>query len=478
MNTPEHFYQTLVARLPTAAFVVDRSGTILYANPAAEVLFNERCAGVAFSGFFTDPARCEAFVRSIVEGHAASPSQSLEGDVLSDAGDMRHVKVEAVNALDVADFDAIVLSAIDTTAQRRREKQLIAKLFGDQLTGLRNREMFADEAKTLQQGGSTGALAIFDIDRFKQVNNKYGHVVGDQVLKTVANRLVQSLPGTTILARCGGDDFVALFPGQSLDDTQRLLENALEETRLPMFSDDQSVSITLSAGLAEFSSQPFNRSLSDAEIAMYAAKLRGGDQVVRFGIDVRQALHGQPKLADAVLRLRSEVEALTVEARTDVLTGLRNRRALADLEGLVLGTQECPWKQAAVLFIDIDHFSAFNHCYGDSNGDHALRKVGQTLATYARTSDLAFRKGGEEFIIVLPDVDLPSARWVAERFRAAVAALAIPHAGSKTSALLTVTMGIAWNGTDRSIGQLIAEAGDQAMRGKRAGDRDSIQLEA
>lgn len=474
MDRNAFFYRTIVARFPTAAVVLERSGVVLYANPAADVLFDARCAGATLSTFFSDPARCDAFVRSVAHSQAVSLSQSFEGDIVGGSGERLHLMLLAVHALDEPAFDGIVLSVVDITDFRRREQQLVADLSVDALTGLCNRRAFADRMNAFRRDGNASVLAMFDLDHFKRINDQYGHAVGDEILRAVASRLVEAMPAEATVARMGGEEFVIVVPHATIDEAKRLVGTLLDRIRRPIVVDDVSISITSSAGIAELSARPLDRTLSEADIALYAAKSRGRDQIAVFGADVREVAEDKRQLADTVSRLSSENRTLMAEARTDALTGLRNFRALAELESQVLGAPDGAWTQSSVLFIDIDHFSEFNKAYSDSGGDKALRQVGAALAQHVRTSDFAFRKGGEEFVLLLPDTDLASALAAAQRIRASLAALGIPHAGSTTSALLTVTIGVAWGGPHQSIGQLAVRAGDQAMRGKRNGQRDAV----
>jgi len=92
--------------------------------------------------------------------------------------------------------------------------------------------------------------------------------------------------------------------------------------------------------------------------------------------------------------------------------------------------------------IDIDHFKLYNDCYGHPGGDACLRRVATTLQRSLRGTDLVARMGGEEFAIVLPDSDLGAAAVAAERARAAIEALAEPHARSG-GGVVTVSVGIA-----------------------------------
>ena len=115
-------------------------------------------------------------------------------------------------------------------------------------------------------------------------------------------------------------------------------------------------------------------------------------------------------------------------ARHDSLTGVGNRLALDEAVARLLdqGDRLRPLPFALVLF-DIDHFKAYNDAHGHLAGDAALGRLGEILRRATRGSDLAFRYGGEEFLLLLPEVDLPGAMAAAERVRvAAVEARDLP----------------------------------------------------
>lgn len=101
-------------------------------------------------------------------------------------------------------------------------------------------------------------------------------------------------------------------------------------------------------------------------------------------------------------------------------------------------------KELSIILVDIDFFKSYNDTYGHQAGDVALKKVAQALHnSLNRSHDLAARYGGEEFICVLPDTSLEGAQIKAERLRADVENLNIPHENSKTSNVVTISLGIA-----------------------------------
>lgn len=162
----------------------------------------------------------------------------------------------------------------------QRQKALI-----DPLTGLPNRAAWSErleyEVNAWHQQGNNLSLAMLDLDHFKRINDGYGHLAGDKVLKIIANVLSKRLRATDFIARFGGEEFVLLMPDSALGDALELgerLRAAIEAC--PFHFKGERVTITMSIGMAQF--QPGERSdlaLKRADEALYRAKAAGRNQV-------------------------------------------------------------------------------------------------------------------------------------------------------------------------------------------------------
>ncbi len=124
----------------------------------------------------------------------------------------------------------------------------------DALTGLANRRHFTSRIMQFIQQSSVGrpfALLVLDIDGFKQINDRLGHVVGDKVLQKVAQRMQSSFRETDVLARMGGDEFAVLLPGmRNRNALKMLLEKLKSVLRLPLRVGDDEISLRVSVGMA------------------------------------------------------------------------------------------------------------------------------------------------------------------------------------------------------------------------------------
>lgn len=162
----------------------------------------------------------------------------------------------------------------------QRQKALI-----DPLTGLPNRaawsERLEQEVNAWHQRGNNLSLAMLDLDHFKRINDGYGHLAGDKVLKIIATVLRKRLRPNDFIARFGGEEFVLLMPNSSLSDALAVgetLRAAIEAC--PFHFKGEPVTITVSMGMAQF--QPGERSdlaLKRADEALYRAKAAGRNQV-------------------------------------------------------------------------------------------------------------------------------------------------------------------------------------------------------
>lgn len=220
----------------------------------------------------------------------------------------------------------------------------------------------------------------------------------------------------------------------------------------------------------------FDRALSSADMAVNVAKSDGRDRLREFDEEMAGVATARRELAKTVATLSERNRALEEQVELDALTGLRGRRALDAVLPTACGGAGAQARHFAVVFLDVDHFSRYNKHHGDDQGDEALRRVAQLVQAAARRGDLVFRKGGEEFVVVLPDAGDAEARLAAERIRSAVEQAGIPHRASPTARVMTITVGVAASQVDQpvTVQALMVRAAQAAMRAKVQAQRNQV----
>ncbi|WP_158590648.1 GGDEF domain-containing protein [Salinisphaera sp. LB1] len=165
-------------------------------------------------------------------------------------------------------------------------------------------------------------------------------------------------------------------------------------------------------------------------------------------------------------------EQLGAIAATDPLTGLLNRRSLIAQWMHALETQSCVLNGIGVLLCDIDRFKDINDRFGHETGDRVLREIGERLKTGVRAHDHLARWGGEEFLVLMPGLDLATAADVAETLRARTADRPVTAAGADLR--VTLTVGVTRQEAGESVDQTISRADAALYRGKELG-RNCVQ---
>jgi diguanylate cyclase (GGDEF)-like protein len=158
---------------------------------------------------------------------------------------------------------------------------------------------------------------------------------------------------------------------------------------------------------------------------------------------------------------------LQYAATHDALTGLLNRTGLDELRNTGEAIARLDAGPYVVIVLDIDHFKRINDRHGHLFGDRALCAVADAISRSVRTSDIAVRFGGEEFLVVLPDTRLDGGAEIAERIRRQVQSLDLPVP-------VTVSLGIADGAPGRDVPEGVFERADQALYRAKKGGRNRV----
>lgn len=217
---------------------------------------------------------------------------SRENKRLADESLKRQEAVEELNAsLEARVQERTLMLEREMEAREAYALQLKALALHDPLTGLLNRRALAEnteEVLACAAGVGMGAQILFiDLDRFKEVNDVQGHQVGDRVLMEVAARLKEVLPEPALVARWGGDEFVAVVPALPGRDVVAAIRRRLIE---PVYIDERVVRIDVSIGISLSPEQGRDVEVlvRQADVAMYQAKLHG-----RSGAEIYEPMMGE-----------------------------------------------------------------------------------------------------------------------------------------------------------------------------------------
>lgn len=168
---------------------------------------------------------------------------------------------------------------------------------------------------------------------------------------------------------------------------------------------------------------------------------------------------------NAQLHMKTRIMAIT-----DALTGLYNHRYFQQVFNRELNRAKRYTKQLSIIMLDVDDFKKFNDTYGHPTGDRVLAAMGDFLGEALRGADLAFRYGGEEFIILLPETDFPMALQVAERLRRLVEERSGDVLDDVATRGVTVSVGVASYPRDgETRGELLKQVDDLLYRAKEFG---------
>ena len=170
------------------------------------------------------------------------------------------------------------------------QSELVRAARFDALTGLYNRgtflEEFEREVSRCARGGPAFSLAVFDLDRFKRLNDQYGHPFGDRVLKAFAEVLRADIRKHDAVGRYGGEEFALLMPNTGKETAMRVAERVRRDLETRGISvDGKRVEVTVSGGIATYGveGEDWDTLLSAADTALYEAKNSGRNRVVTAG---------------------------------------------------------------------------------------------------------------------------------------------------------------------------------------------------
>ncbi len=294
LKTSEEMNRAMAEASLDALITLDRYDNILFWSPAAEQMFgwtHEEAIGHKLHQLIVPERFRERAYKGLEKFY-----QTGDGPFIGQSQEviaMRKDGVEFPADLSVAPFklgdDFYAQGSIrDATKRKENEKWLTHLANTDELTGLKNRRYFFErseqEIKRSDRYNMPMSLIIMDIDRFKSINDTYGHEAGDLVLKKLAEILKGVLREQDLASRHGGEEFTILLPHTeklTASNVAERLRKQIEENRLEL-ADGRIIQFTASFGIAQLSEQlsSLDQILSAADEALYQAKDSGRNKVV------------------------------------------------------------------------------------------------------------------------------------------------------------------------------------------------------
>jgi ATP-binding cassette ChvD family protein len=265
-----------------------------------------------------------------VAAHAAQP-QARWAEVLWDREslllDLTEICVGVLVVIGCALSPVLLFVALPPVIVLQRSlmhQQLQAAARTDAKTGLLNATAWQREADTeiarARRAGETLALLLCDVDHFKRINDTYGHLTGDDVLRGLATELRQQVRGSDVVGRFGGEEFVVLLPHADADEACKIAERLRHRASvMGVYADSDAVTVTISIGVAVLGAHGHDlfELLAAADLALYRAKDAGRDQICVYSPDGQPCTDSHEVKAPDPAALRPEAAGAGAAAGRD-----------------------------------------------------------------------------------------------------------------------------------------------------------------
>ncbi|KHE72623.1 sensor domain-containing diguanylate cyclase [Halobacillus sp. BBL2006] len=276
-------FQDLVEMSPDSIFVHDKNGCITYVNTSGlrllGALKKTEVVGRIFSDLLSENYPILSRVKKLSsESVKGSP---IEGRIRRLDGTLIDVEMNS-GLIDYPQSEAVQIVCRNITERKEQLNQLEEMAYYDQLTKVSNRRYFFKqlqiELEEVDKNQSLLSVLFIDLDNFKEINDQFGHQIGDEVLVIFTKRVKQMLRSTDTFSRLGGDEFVVLLSNlQSANDPQAIANRMMECITQPISINGQTLYISVSIGIASYPEQGTSREmlLTNADQALYEAKKKG-----------------------------------------------------------------------------------------------------------------------------------------------------------------------------------------------------------
>lgn len=236
-------------------------------------------------------------MEQVVDSGSASDSVMVSGPWTHILRDGHRIRVEvSSHPISFEEKRARFALVQDVTERQELHDRLLHQAHHDTLTGLPNRLLLLDRMEqalaAAARRGKRAAVICLDIDRFKQINDTYGHAVGDLCLRQVAERLKSRLRGEDTVARAGGEEFTVVVGDLTCAaDAEKITEDLLAAVRKPLIADEYPIDMTASFGIAIYPDHGLEAAelWRSADAAMYRVKRSGGNDFVLVSEEISQS---------------------------------------------------------------------------------------------------------------------------------------------------------------------------------------------
>ena len=330
MSSPERF-RAIVEHSPDLILVLSADGVIDYASPSVRKVLGSSANVLAgrLEDFVhpDDLEPAQRFVSSVAAQAGSQQRQVLR--MQSADGRWLYIDSQASNRREDPDIAGILVIGRDVSERIAVEERLSYEALHDALTGLANGVLFRDRLATALSGrggqAESVAVMLIDLDRFKNLNDTYGHEAGDELLKVMGKRLLSATRGSDTVARLGGDEFAVLLTGvRGREHVLPVLKRVETMLGTPVRIGETDVKPSGSIGIAlSRQESDVTELLRHADVAMYAAKGNSrGESVCFFEPEMQAAVQQRAQLETDLRRAIEKGElTLAYQPLVELATG-------------------------------------------------------------------------------------------------------------------------------------------------------------